>query len=71
MEEDWAQLIGVFHAAIERAQEGQKSYGQYNPETDSRNMLDEAIEELLDCIVYCGLQIIKLRHLNARNMGIN
>ena len=66
MEQDWVKILGVFHAAVERAIKGQEVYGNWTPETCRRHLYKEAEEELLDTMVYCALQILKLRHISDK-----
>ena len=63
---DWARLIQVFSKAVDRMREGAKEYGEYNPETDTRCMLSEAQEELLDAIVYLGMEYERLEKLKEK-----
>ena len=66
MEQDWVKILGVFHAAVERAVEGQETYGNWSPSCCKRDLYKEAEEELLDTMVYCALQILKLRHTSDK-----
>ena len=46
---------------------GAKTYGEYNPATDTRDLLAEAQEELLDAINYLAMMYLKLENLrNSR-----
>lgn len=46
---------------------GSEEYGQYDPATDTRNMYQEAKEELLDAIVYLGMEYMRLDELEGRH----
>lgn len=54
----------VINKALKRSTIGRRLFGAYKPKADTRNMYEEAEQELLDCINYCVFQIIKLRSLN-------
>lgn len=54
----------VINKALKRSTIGRRLFGAYKPKVDTRNMYEEAEQELLDCINYCVFQIIKLRSLN-------
>lgn len=47
----------------ERMIEGQKKYGQYDPESEDRDFFEEMIEEMYDTINYAKMQIVKLKQL--------
>jgi hypothetical protein len=66
-EPDWARVIKVFAKATTRMQGGAKEYGEYDPATDERDMYHEAQEELLDAIVYLGMQYLKLDEMRRRS----
>lgn len=66
MTPDWAKLIQVFSKATDRMRAGAREYGEYNPATDARNMYREAKEELLDSIVYLGMEWIRLDELEKK-----
>ena len=38
----------------------------FRPETDTRDLLQEAEEELLDTVVYAAFQIIKIRRVREK-----
>ena len=45
----------------ERLEEGKKKYGHENIETDDRNFIVEALEEILDCSVYVAAKLIEIQ----------
>ena len=47
-------------------QGGAKTYGEYQPATDQRDMYHEAQEEILDAIVYLGMHYLKLEEMRNR-----
>ncbi len=49
-----------------REEAGLCKYGEFNPETDSRDMITEITEELLDVINYAKFQIKKLTILRGQ-----
>jgi len=50
----------VVARALIRMEDGQNTYGVFNPGTDKRDLFEWAIEELLDTINYCAMQVLKL-----------
>jgi len=54
---------GVLNDALTKYTEGEKKYGELNIMKDPRNFLKEAEEELLDTMVYCAFEIIRIRRL--------
>lgn len=54
-------LDGIFSEALEKYKRGAAKYGNFNPETDPRNLLKEAEAEILDAINYLGMFIMKMR----------
>ena len=64
--DDIGEMRVVVESALDRYRMGKKKYGAYDPETDHRDPLCEAEEELLDCMMYCGQQVLKLRSLRLR-----
>jgi len=63
---DWGRLIQVFSKATDRMQGGAKTYGEYQPATDQRDMYHETQEEILDAIVYLGMHYLKLEEMRNR-----
>ena len=49
----------------QRMNDGQSEYGRFIPETDKRNLRNEAMEEIADAINYLYMDIAKL----AMNLG--
>ena len=45
----------------ERLNEGKKKYGHENVETDGRDFIIEALEEILDCCVYIAAKLITIK----------
>lgn len=58
-------LAHVFGLAMVKYVKAERKYGDYDPATDPRDLLDEAEEELLDAINYLAMQVIKLREIKA------
>jgi len=65
-EPDWARVMAVFAKATTRMQGGAKTYGEFRPATDPRDMYHEAQEEILDAIVYLGMQYLKLDEMRRK-----
>jgi len=65
-EPDWARVMGVFALATTRMQGGAKTYGEFRPATDRRDLYHECQEEILDAIVYLGMQYLKLDEMRRR-----
>ena len=63
---DWARMIQVFGKAVDRMQAGAKEYGEFRPEEDTRDLLEECREEILDGINYLGMMYLKLEHLSQK-----
>ena len=47
----------------ERLEEGKRKYGYENVETDGRDFVVEALEEILDCCVYVAAKLIEIQKL--------
>ena len=45
----------------ERLEEGERKYGHENVETDGRDFIVEALEEILDCSVYVAAKLIEIQ----------
>ena len=45
---------------------GSEEYGEYDPKTDTRDMYREAQEEVLDAIVYMGMEYLRLEAMRIR-----
>jgi len=45
---------------------GKEKYGEFDPVTDERDLLEEMVEELLDVINYARMQILKVREMQGR-----
>ena len=48
----------------ERLEEGERKYGHENVETDDRDFIVEALEEILDCSVYIAAKLIEVQSWN-------
>lgn len=64
--DDVFQVAQIQKKALARMEQGSKTYGEFKPEEDERCLYDEAIAELLDCMNYCAMQIVKLQALRNR-----
>ena len=51
----------------ERLEEGKKKYGHENVETDDRDFIVEALEEILDCSVYVAAKLIEIQTRKKAN----
>ena len=51
----------------ERLDKGRKKYGHENVETDGRNFVTEALEEILDCNVYVAAKLIEIQNREELN----
>jgi hypothetical protein len=63
--EDAGRFREVLARAFARLEAGRAAYGAFNVETDARDLVHEAEEELLDAVVYAYLGILKLRATEA------
>ena len=60
---DWDKVRKVFGLALRRMQKGFEVYGEFDATLDTRCLLSEAQEELLDAMNYLGMQYLKLEEL--------
>lgn len=60
------EIKAVLGDAFDKYREGEKKYGELDIMLDPRNFLAEAEEELLDTMVYCAAEIIRIRRVNAQ-----
>ena len=51
----------------ERLEEGKRKYGHENVETDGRNFVVEALEEILDCCVYVAAKLVEIQEYRKNN----
>ena len=51
----------------ERLEEGERKYGHENVETDGRDFIVEALEEILDCSVYVAAKLIEIQTRKGNN----
>lgn len=54
-------IEAVIKEAIEKYNRGRLKYGSLDLSKDNRDFIQEAEQELLDCINYCVFQILRLR----------
>ncbi len=54
-------IEAVIREAINRYDVGRCKYGELDLSRDDRDFINEAEQELLDCINYCVFQILRLR----------
>ena len=45
----------------ERLEIGAKKYGHENVDSDDRDFIKEALEEVLDCMVYASCKLIEIK----------
>ena len=60
---DWDKVRKVFGLALRRMQKGFEVYGEFDATLDTRCLLLEAQEELLDAINYLAMHYLKLESL--------
>ena len=63
---DVAEAMKITEKALGRMKGGVKKYGVFDPDTDRRDLLEWAEEELLDHIIYSSMLIMRLRHLGEK-----
>ena len=68
--DDVFQVGQILKRVLVRCEQGQKEYGTYKPETETRDMYEETEQELLDAIVYLCFEIIRLRCVRERVKAI-
>ncbi len=51
----------ILNLIEERLDEGKRKYGHENVETDGRDFIVEALEEILDCSVYVAAKLIEIQ----------
>ena len=54
-------IEAVIKEALNRYESGRIKYGSLDLSRDDRDFINEAEQELLDCINYCVFQILRLR----------
>lgn len=57
----------IFQKCLDREKEGLKSYGEFDPEADNRDLFMEMEDELIDLMNYARFQIKKIRALRGQN----
>jgi len=60
------ELKEILTAAFSKYRKGEEKHGVIDIDSDPRNFLKEAEDELLDSIVYSAFEIARLRKLRAR-----
>lgn len=60
------ELKTIFNQALEKYEAGAVKYGAFDPANDKRNLMEEAEEELLDCMNYTAMLILQLRAMGKR-----
>ena len=61
----------IYEQCKAREDMGLSKYGEFDPNTDTRDMITEIAEELLDVINYAKFQIKKLDALRGKIENIN
>lgn len=51
----------IIREALNKYEAGRLKHGHLDLSTDKRDFLQEAEQELLDCINYCVFQVLRLR----------
>lgn len=54
-------IEAIIRDALSRYDAGKAEHGELDLSTDKRDFIQEAEQELLDCINYCVFQILRLR----------
>ena len=62
----------VWDFALKRFRFGSIEYGEWNPDEDNRDILEEVKEEIGDVCIYAGMLMIKINRLSKRleEMGL-
>ena len=60
------EFIKIEKESYKKMKKGYIRYGYFNPKTCERDLFEEAIEELLDTINYCKMNILKLRRIQSK-----
>ena len=55
----------ILELVEERLDEGKRKYGHENVETDGRDFIVEALEEILDCCVYVAAKLVIIKEFEA------
>ena len=58
-------IEAVIKEALNRYESGRIKYGNLALSRDDRDFINEAEQELLDCINYCVFQILRLRGIKT------
>jgi len=58
-------IEAVIKEALTRYDAGRCKYGELDLSRDDRDFINEAEQELLDCINYCVFQILRLRGIKT------
>lgn len=56
----------VLREALEKYRRGEVKYGPFIPETETRDLLREAEEEILDGINYLAMFLVRIRALRGK-----
>lgn len=65
-----AEVRDVLDGAFDKYIEGEKKHGVLDIDSDPRNFLKEAINELRDSIIYSALEIMRLEKLDDALNGL-
>lgn len=57
------EYVEILSRCLYKMQEGTEKYGDYDPETDPRDMFHESMEELIDGINYLVMAIMKINKM--------
>ena len=58
-------IEAVIKEALNRYESGRRKYGELDLSRDDRDFINEAEQELLDCINYCVFQILRMRGIKT------
>lgn len=58
-------IENIIRDALTKHETGKLEYGELDLPTDQRDFIQEAEKELLDCINYCVVQMLRLRRFRT------
>ena len=61
----------IIELVRERLEIGAKKYGHENVVSDDRDFIKEALEEVLDCMVYASCKLIEIKEKNEKTIFSN
>ena len=61
-----AEFKEVWDYSLSRFRFGAIEYGEWNPDEDTRDIIEETKEEIGDVVIYAGMLLIKLNRLQEK-----